>query len=63
MACTSAWRMMAALPMTQFRRVSVAISMMVGMPRPSSPIRMPQAPSNSTSLLELLRLPSLSLSR
>lgn len=33
------------------------------MPRPSSPSSRPQASSNSTSLLALLRLPSLSLSR
>ena len=37
--------------------------MMVGMPRPGSPIRMPWASLNSTSLLELLRLPTLFLRR
>ena len=37
--------------------------MIVGMPRPSSPIRMPCASRNSTSLLELLLLPSLSFRR
>src|SRR6516164_5256818 len=35
---------------------------MVGMPRPSSPISSPSAPTNSTSLDALERLPSLSLS-
>lgn len=63
MACTVAWRTMAALPATQLRRVVVAISMIVGMPRPSSPISSPQAPSNSTSPLALLRLPTLSFRR
>ena len=52
-----------ALASAQSSRVTVAISMMVGMPRPSSPTSTPQAFLNSTSLLELDRLPTLSFSR
>jgi lambda repressor-like predicted transcriptional regulator len=52
-----------ALASAQSSRVTVAISMMVGMPRPSSPTRTPQASLNSTSLLELERLPTLSFRR
>src|SRR3979409_407432 len=52
-----------ALPITQSNRVWLTISMIVGTPRPSSPIIRPHVPSNSTSLEALERLPSLSLSR
>jgi hypothetical protein len=43
--------------------VAFTISMIVGTPRPSSPTRPGQAPSNSTSAEAFDRLPSLSLSR
>jgi len=52
-----------ALDTTLSSRVIDAISMMVGMPRPSSPMGTPQASWNSTSLLELERLPTLSFRR
>ena len=41
----------------------VTISMMVRTPRPSGPTSQPSVSSNSGSLLALLRLPSLSISR
>ncbi len=47
----------------QSRRVACTMSMMVRTPRPSSPIRLPQVPSSSTSLEAFEWLPSLSLSR
>jgi len=62
-ACSTAARMPLALPSTQSNRVWLTISMIVGTPRPSSPIIRPHVPSNSTSLEALERLPSLSLSR
>ena len=52
-----------AEPSTQSSRVWLTISMMVGTPRPSSPSIRAQAPSNSTSLEALERLPSLSFRR
>ena len=62
-ACATACRISAAEPSTQSSRVAATISMMVRTPRPSSPTRRAQVPSNSTSLDALDRLPSLSLSR
>ena len=50
-------------PSTQSSRVWLTISMIVGTPRPSSPTSRAQAPSNSTSLDALERLPSLSFRR
>ncbi|CAM5264862.1 hypothetical protein SGRI78S_07348 [Streptomyces griseus subsp. griseus] len=43
--------------------MAATISMMVRTPRPSSPTRWAQVPSNSTSAEALDRLPSLSFSR
>ena len=62
-ACSTAWRIPLALPATQSRRVWLTMPMIVGTPRPSSPTIWAQAPRNSTSLLALDRLPSLSLRR
>ena len=62
-ACATACRISAADPITQSSRVAATISMMVRTPRPSSPTRRAQVPSNSTSLEAFDRLPSLSLSR
>ena len=56
-------RISAAEPSTQSSRVAATISMMVRTPRPSSPSRRAQVPSNSSSDEALDRLPSLSLSR
>ncbi|KAG1289282.1 hypothetical protein G6F64_014048 [Rhizopus arrhizus] len=53
----------AALPSTQSSRVVAAISSSTARPRPDSPTMTPHAPSNSTSPLALLRLPSLSFRR
>src|ERR1700753_294223 len=55
--------MPAADPITQSRRVMATISMIVRTPCPASPTSHPTVSSNSGSLLALLRLPSLSLSR
>src|SRR5215831_1885018 len=52
-----------ALPIAQSSRVCWTISMITGTPRPSSPRSHAVAPSNSTSLDALERLPSLSLRR
>src|ERR1700760_244057 len=49
--------------MAQSRRVWFTISMMVLIPRPSSPTSCAQAFENSTSLEALERLPSLSFNR
>jgi hypothetical protein len=62
-ACANPCRIMAEEPITQSRRVWLTISRMVWMPRPSSPTSRAQAPSNSTSLEALERLPSLSFNR
>ena len=62
-ACHCACRSMPAAPITQSSRVWFTISRMVGTPRPSSPKSRAQAPSSSTSLEALERLPSLSLRR
>ena len=62
-ASASAWRMSAAEPRTQSRRVAATISMIVRTPRPSSPRRWASVPVSSSSLDALDRLPSLSLSR
>ncbi|GDY61904.1 hypothetical protein SAV14893_012970 [Streptomyces avermitilis] len=62
-ACATACRISDADPRTQSSRVAATISMIVRTPRPSSPTRRAQVPSNSTSLDALDRLPSLSLSR
>ena len=43
----------------QSKRVMATISMMVGTPRPSSPIIQARAPRYSTSLEALAQLPSL----
>ena len=52
-----------AEPRTQSSRVIVTISMIVRTPWPSAPTSQATVSSNSGSLLALLRLPSLSLSR
>ena len=56
-------RISAVEPSTVSSRVADTISTMVRTPRPSSPSRWAQVPSNSISLEALERLPSLSLSR
>src|SRR6059058_2677176 len=48
-ACATARRIPAAEPSTQSSRVWLTISMMVGTPRPSSPMGHASAPSNSIS--------------
>ena len=63
MAWATAWRIRAAEPTMQSRRVWLTISMMVGTPRPSSPTIVPRARSSSISLDAFERLPSLSFSR
>ena len=62
-ASARALRMMPADPRMQSIRVAETISMIVRMPRPSSPRRTAWASLNSSSLEALDRLPSLSLSR
>ena len=56
-------RIKEAAPIMQSRRVWWTISIMVATPRPSSPMRLAQAPLNSTSLDALLRLPSFDFRR
>lgn len=56
-------RMPAVVPSTQSSRVWLTISMMVGTPRPGSPTRTAQVPSNSTSEEAFDLLPSLFFSR
>ena len=63
MALASARRISPAEPTAQSSRVYVTISMMVGTPRPSSPISQACAAWNSTSEEALERLPSLSFRR
>jgi hypothetical protein len=63
MVSATALRMMLADPRTQSWRVADTISMIVRIPRPSSPRRIAQVSSNSSSLEAFERLPSLSLSR
>ena len=62
-ACATPWRIPAAVPMTQSRRVCPTISMIVGTPRPGSPTIRASAPSSSISLDAFERLPSLSFRR
>ena len=62
-ACASGRRMRAAEPMTQSSRVWATISMIVGTPRPSSPMSWAHVSRYSISLEAFDRLPSLSLSR
>ena len=62
-AAVTPWRMPAAAPMRQSRRVMLTISMMVRTPRPSSPTRQAWAWWYSTSDEALDLLPSLSFSR
>mmetsp|Transcript_16506 Transcript_16506/g.42350 ORF Transcript_16506/g.42350 Transcript_16506/m.42350 type:complete len:221 (+) Transcript_16506:788-1450(+) len=61
-SCTH-WRMSAAEPMTQSRRVWTTISTIVRMPRPGRPSMTPHAFEYSTSLDAFDRSPILSLSR
>ena len=63
MAWVSAWRINELEPIMQSKRVEETISMMVGTPRPSSPIIQASAPRYSTSLDAFDQLPSLFFSR
>jgi hypothetical protein len=56
-------RISAAEPSMQSRRVSITMSRIVAMPRPSSPTRVARAPWNSTSEEALDQSPSLSFKR
>ncbi len=62
-ACRDPERILAAEAMTQSSRVTLTISTMVRIPRPSSPTGQPTACSYSISADVLERLPNLSLSR
>ena len=62
-AIDSAWRIKPLVPKAQSSRVMVPMARICGTPRPGSPTSQATVPSNSTSLLALALLPSLSFRR